>query len=298
MVGGAGVARLSPLPIQPVVHSVGMLRTIAYLLVFALPFSTGCGRVVFRPKSENPVALNPQQQQLLAQQQQALQARASQLDADNQELESLLAQSRQQSQLLNDQVAATQAQLKATADRLASTESDNAELKNRTEALVASVSQPGVGASIRPNSTLLRPIRLQEAPGVSVRQDGDVIRVALASDRVFYTSSAQMQPTGERLVQGIASELLRNYPDHLIGIEGHTDGAPLASAQHPTSHHLSVAQATAAYERLLAGGVPAGQLFVIGHGANHPLVSNATAAGREKNRRLELVVYPETTRRR
>jgi outer membrane protein OmpA-like peptidoglycan-associated protein len=36
-----------------------------------------------------------------------------------------------------------------------------------------------------------------------------------------------------------------------------------------------------------------GQLFIVAHGANHPLVSNATAAGRSRNRRMELVVYPE-----
>jgi outer membrane protein OmpA-like peptidoglycan-associated protein len=34
-------------------------------------------------------------------------------------------------------------------------------------------------------------------------------------------------------------------------------------------------------------------LFLVAHGSNHPLVSNATAAGRAKNRRIELVVYPE-----
>ena len=35
------------------------------------------------------------------------------------------------------------------------------------------------------------------------------------------------------------------------------------------------------------------QLFLVAHGANHPLVSNATAAGRARNRRIELVVYPD-----
>ena len=38
-----------------------------------------------------------------------------------------------------------------------------------------------------------------------------------------------------------------------------------------------------------------GQLFIVAHGANHPLVSNATAAGRTRNRRVELVIYPERT---
>lgn len=277
-----------------------MHRSFLFLLVIALPLSAGCGRVVFRPKQQptQAMTLSLEQQQLLAQQQQELQHRATQLDTDNQELESLLAQSRQQSKLLSDQIVATQSQLRATADRLASTQQDNTDLKQRTEALVASVRQPMGGAAIRPNSTLLQPIRLSEAPGVSIRQDGDVIRVALSADRLFYTASPQLQPTGERLVQSVIAELLQNYPDHLIGIEGHTDGAPLASAQFRTSHHLSVAQATSVYDVLLRSGVPEAQLFLIGHGANHPLVSNATEPGREKNRRLELVVYPETTRRR
>jgi outer membrane protein OmpA-like peptidoglycan-associated protein len=35
------------------------------------------------------------------------------------------------------------------------------------------------------------------------------------------------------------------------------------------------------------------QLFVVGHGGNHPVVSNGTAAGKARNRRIELAVYPE-----
>ena len=35
------------------------------------------------------------------------------------------------------------------------------------------------------------------------------------------------------------------------------------------------------------------QLFVVGHGANHPVVSNGTPAGKDRNRRVELVIYPE-----
>ena len=35
------------------------------------------------------------------------------------------------------------------------------------------------------------------------------------------------------------------------------------------------------------------QLFVVGHGANHPFASNAPALGKEANRRVDVVVYPE-----
>jgi outer membrane protein OmpA-like peptidoglycan-associated protein len=36
------------------------------------------------------------------------------------------------------------------------------------------------------------------------------------------------------------------------------------------------------------------QVFVVGHGTNHPVVSNAPPAGKACNRRIEIVVYPES----
>ena len=44
--------------------------------------------------------------------------------------------------------------------------------------------------------------------------------------------------------------------------------------------------------------IPSHQMFPVGHGADHPRVSNATPAGRSKNRRVELVIYPEKVRGR
>lgn len=276
-------------------------RTQTFVLLMVVASTVGCGRVVFTPKGApqgQPIALSPQQQQLIASQQQQLQQRADALDRDNQELETLLAQSRQQMQLMRDQMVATQDQLKATTDRLAAVQADNQQLQNRTQALTASVQTPA-GAEIRANNTLLRPLQIANLPGVSVRQDGDTIRVTLAGDQLFVPGSPQLQAGADQKLRSVASDLLTNYPDHLIGIEGHTDANTPASAQYPTPHHLSVAQATVVYEvlRRSLGAAPE-QLFVIGHGANHPLVSNATPAGQAQNRRVELVVYPETTRRR
>lgn len=274
--------------------------TLACMLL-AVVITTGCGRVVFTPKGAQapgqPIALTPQQQTQLAMQQQQLQQRADALDRDNQELEALLAQSRQHEQLMRDQTVAMQDQLKATSDRLAALHTDNQQLQSRTQALTASVQQP-VGAEIRANNTLLKPLQSANMPGVNVRQDGDTIRVTIAGDTLFAPGSAQLQPGADQLLRQVASDLMTNYPDHRIGIEGHTDNQSGMSAQYPTPHHLSVAQATTVYELLRQSlGASAEQLFVIGHGANHPQVSNATPAGQAQNRRIELVVYPETTRR-
>lgn len=201
-------------------------------------------------------------------------------------------------QLMRDQVVATQDQLKATTDRLAAVQSDNQQLQTRTQALTASVQQPA-GAEIRANNTLLRPLQISNLPGVSVRQDGDTLRVTLAGDQLFQAGSPQMQPGADQILRQVASDLMANYPEHLIGIEGHTDSMAPLSQQYPSPHHLSVAQATAVYDLLRQSvGASPNQLFLIGHGANHPLASNATPAGQAQNRRIEMVVYPETTRRR
>lgn len=262
----------------------------------------GCGRVVFHPSGPQPLALSPEQQQQLAHQQQTIQQRADQLDRDNQELESLLAQSRQQMQLLRDHGEAASEQLRAMADQLAAARQEKTELQQRTETLLAAGGpgggRPGVPA-ITASNTLLKPLRVTDLPGVDARQDGDVIRVSIPADQLFTPGAAQLTFGAEQLLQAVASDLLAAYPEQVIGVEGHTDGAPVASPQYPTSHHLSVAQATAAYEAFRrVSGAPARQLFVIGHGANHPLVSNGTEAGRKRNRRVELVIYPESVVRR
>ncbi len=223
------------------------------ILLGALLLTAGCGRVVFTPQGgppgPQPIALSPQQQQTLAAQQQQLQQRADALDRDNQELEALLAQSRQQMQLMRDQVVVTQDQLRATTDRLALVQADNQQLQNRTQALTASVQTP-VGAEIRANNTLLRPLQVANIPGASVRQDGDTIRVTLAGDQLFLAGSAQLKPDADQTLRMVASDLLNNYPDHLIGIEGHTDNSMALGQQYPTPHHLAVAQATTVYEQL------------------------------------------------
>jgi chemotaxis protein MotB len=276
------------------------IRTMVWLAIFAAAVSSGCGRVVFTPTQQQaqPITLTPQQQQLLAQTQQQMQQRAASLDSDNQELETLLAQSRQQAELLREQVLATQDQLKATTDRLATAERESAEFKNRTQTLMASTQQAAPG-EFRPNNTLLRPLAVTNMPGVSAQQDGDTIRVRVAGDALFQQGSPRLQPGADALLRRVAADLMANYPEHIIGIEGHTSLNEPLSPQFPTPHHLSTAQATAVFDVLRQTmGTSAGQLFVLGHGGNHPIASNGEDEGRKANRRIELVVYPETIRRR
>ena len=273
-----------------------MFRAATLFGLLLLTLATGCGRLVYKPNAQANAAGSPQQvaqMQQIAQQSQEYQTRAQSLDKDNQELESLLAQSRQQIQLLTDEVTATRDQLRTTTEQLLAMRDDNQQLKSKTTALVASAQQRS-GAEIRSNNSLMKNLTLGDMPGVSVRQDGDVVRVEVEGDQIFMPGSPYLKNGADQLVQSVAAELRRNFPDQIIGIEAHTDNNPTHSQQFPSNHHLSAAQSLSVYNSLMQRGtIAAQQVFVIGHGANHPVVSNATDAGKARNRRIEFVVYPE-----
>jgi flagellar motor protein MotB len=268
-----------------------MLPTLLVLVAAA-----GCSHVGGAPGGQQAAAvtLSPEQQQAIAMQTQQYQQRAAALDRDNQELQSMLAQSKQQSQLLQEQVAATQAQLRDTTSQLASIQTDNLQMRSRTTAMAASIRTQSQ-AEIRSNNSLLRNLTLTNLPGVQVRQDGDVIRVEIPTDQLFNPGTAQLKIGAEETLRSVGADLMRNYPQQMIGIEGHTDNATVLSTQAASAQHLSVSQSTTVYDALVrAAGLSPNQLFVVGHGANHPVVSNATDSGRSRNRRIEIVIYPET----
>lgn len=264
-----------------------------FLTIATLALLAGCGKMSLAPNQQQAQLAMQQQVTTLAQQNTEYQARAASLDKDNQELESLLAQTRQQVQLLTDEVGATRNQLQTTTNQLLAMQNDNTQLKQMSTQLVAT-SKQRAGAEIRANNTLLKNLSLKQLPGVEVRQDGDVVRVEIPADRLFMPGSNYFQNGGEQLLDSVAADLRQNFPENLIGIEGHTDDGATHSQQFPTNHHLSAAQALAVYNSLAQKRMMApNQLFVIGHGGNHPVVSNASDAGKARNRRIEFVVYPE-----
>jgi len=235
-----------------------------------------------------------QQQQTDMQNQIALyQKRINELDRDNQRNQALLAQSQQQNKLLEERLTAVNDQLRSTADQLARTQSDKQDVDSRAKALTASLRRQ-TGVSITPNNSLLQTLPVIRNPDVRVRRDGDVIRVELPGSQLFDPGSAQVKPTAYTLIGDVAAEIRRTYPDQLLGVEGHTDNDPVTGGQYRSNHALSTARALAVCEVLVSSQrYRPEQLFVVGHGPNNPVVSNGTLEGKARNRRVELVIYPE-----
>jgi flagellar motor protein MotB len=224
--------------------------------------------------------------------------RARDLDRDNEELSSLLAQERQLRQLSQEQVDLLREQLREATAQVARLQAQDSAAGSEGHARTASSRRP-TGAALPVNSSLRDSLPEFDIPGIEVRDDGDVIRVELPTRVLFEPASARLQAAATQVLDTVGRELARSYPRQLIGVEGHTDSDAIGSDRWASHHQLSVGQAMAVFDQLIAGQLlRREQLLVVGHGSNHPVVSNGTAAGRERNRRVELVIYPEQLPRR
>ena len=167
------------------------------------------------------------------------------------------------------------------------------EASKQVEALQASVRKGG-GAIITANNSIRRSLAVVDIPGLEIRQQEDVIRIECPADQLFQRGRRNCCRARRRFWTRSLTRS-RNYPRQRVAIEGHTDSGPVYSGVAATSHQLSTYQALAVFDLLTRRDhLPAKQLFIQGMGSNYPRASNATEAGRARNRRIELVIYPET----
>jgi chemotaxis protein MotB len=121
-----------------------------------------------------------------------------------------------------------------------------------------------------------------------IERRGLVVRV-LTDNLLFDSGSATLQPGADQLLDEIA-QLLNLDKSHPITVEGHTDNQPISNAQFPSNWELSTTRATNVVRFLISRSVSAYRLGAVGYADLHPIASNATAAGRAQNRRVEIVL--------
>lgn len=267
----------------------------AWLLVLATVATTGCNQNPYMTPQQMAAwqqqGVNPQDSQAYD-----LTRRATALDENNRDLHAQIAQSRQQVQLLREQVTLLQKQLGETANRLKETQLAKQDVENKYKTLETSATRRG-GAIITANSSSGASLRAAEIPGLNVRQDGDTIRIELPTDQLFAPGTDQLVGSAFPMLDQVASEIARNYPRQIVGIEGHTDSAPVTGGV--SNHQLAAAQAITVFDQFTRRNrLPTNQFFVVAQGSNRPVSPNATQAGRVRNRRVELIVYPETVEAR
>jgi chemotaxis protein MotB len=136
-----------------------------------------------------------------------------------------------------------------------------------------------------------------QVPGAEAYRSGETVHIRLSNANLFDAGSATLKRGAHEVLDRVASAVRQNYPNQLIGIEGHTDGDPIRKSKWKSNHELSVQRALAVYEYLRqSGSIPESQLFVAGYGPNLPIAANSNNQGKAQNRRVELVVRPESAK--
>lgn len=120
--------------------------------------------------------------------------------------------------------------------------------------------------------------------------DGNIVIRLLDRDVLFASGSAALTGRNRQLLSRVAG-VLRMLP-YNIRIEGHTDNLPINTAMFPSNWELSTRRATNVVLHLVRReGLSPDRISATGYADTRPIAPNDTAQGRQKNRRIDIVVF-------
>lgn len=127
--------------------------------------------------------------------------------------------------------------------------------------------------------------RLRQVGGdrIVVLRQGESLLLQLPSRFAFDVGSAQLVPAASQVLTDLAA-VLADFRASVVIVMGHTDSTGAAAVNQSLSEQRAVAVA----RQLSTQGVAAERLVAVGFGDTRPLGDNASAEGRERNRRVEL----------
>lgn len=119
------------------------------------------------------------------------------------------------------------------------------------------------------------------------------ITVTLPNTILFESGKAELKSATSAELDHILSVLKSKYAGKEIDVVGHTDTDPIAKTKDlwKDNWELSAERALSVARYLMAQGIPAAQIRAAGCGPARPVAPNTTAAGKAKNRRVEIVVH-------
>lgn len=180
----------------------------------------------------------------------------------------------QQIDALKQQNAATQQQVGSLEQQHAALLAASQERQQEYDALVQSLSKE------------------VEKGELQVRQYRNMLAVDLAEQIFFDSGRAKLKPGGKEVLKKVG-EALKGYEEKIIRVVGHTDNVPVSTSLQstfPTNWELSVARATNVVRFLQEVGVPPERMVPTGRSEYDPVASNDTQEGRQKNRRIEIML--------
>ena len=118
--------------------------------------------------------------------------------------------------------------------------------------------------------------------------------ITFVAEVLFDSGKAQLRNDSTPKLEKVASVLNTTVSDLNIGIEGHTDNQPIKRSGWKSNWELSTARALSVLHFLSQQGVDEPRLAATGYGEYRPVALNDTKDGRQKNRRVEIVILPKT----
>jgi chemotaxis protein MotB len=117
------------------------------------------------------------------------------------------------------------------------------------------------------------------------------ITVTLPNAILFDPGKAALRNATSKELDHIYSVLKAKYPGRHIEVAGHTDSDPIKKSPWKDNLQLSSERAMAVARYLREKGITKDKISATGYGEGKPIASNSTAAGKQKNRRVEIVVH-------
>ncbi len=118
--------------------------------------------------------------------------------------------------------------------------------------------------------------------------------ITFVAEVLFDSGKAELRTDAFPTLEKITQVLNTTVRDLNIGIEGHTDNEPIKYSGWKSNWELSANRALSVLHYLIdGGGLSPERLAALAYGEYHPVSSNETNEGRQKNRRVEIVILPK-----
>ena len=268
----------------------------------------------YEEKIAQMISEQHQMQQQIAQMQESMQARISELTimlnhATNAKEEMMRIESERhgiqddvmaknadlsaQIEELNSEIARLNAALDAAEETAKAQDIEYVEMSNRlNKALADKIAE--LKAMNQYQSEFYKQVKIALGDDAGIKQDGD--RFIVSSDILFPSGSYKISPDGKKQIKILANvikDLEYKIPDDIdwiIRVDGHTDNKQVISGTpgYKNNMELSLLRATAMVNELVRDGVSKRRLIPSGFGELYPVAFGNTPAALQQNRRIEL----------
>jgi chemotaxis protein MotB len=130
---------------------------------------------------------------------------------------------------------------------------------------------------------------------IKISQLKNKLSVEIVDKILFPSGSDQITGQGKQVLKKV-SDILKDVKENDIRIEGHTDNVAIGSklkSKFQSNWELSTSRATQVVRYLSDQGIDPEKLYAVGSSQYHPVTSNDTPEGKQRNRRIEIILFPK-----